>query len=987
MSLRLLHARTGVLIRPADGASPTVGSIALVASDDLTLFSFLPTGLPRSDATAIDRADAAAQKNPPRAMQPLELSSAALQNAMSFPLLDLRLFSFQLPDTSPYVGLSLYAGMNILHIATAQNPTYTVLPASSPLAGGSYTPPAPKYRRPDAPPPKRSDAENAEIALLRAHHESGIGKVLGDFQFGILERFAKITKSTQNRAVDLLEAVPAARQAVGLLPQEYVAKVLPAEEAAKIAEDFEPARNYINHFAEDVLLGKGKETKREDGSDFQMEDLPAEETELGDFEVVEFDDMPLEWRNHHRTGMPIAPEDFLSWFDKEGRLEKSEEKIREHVFYSGIDMDIRPSLWPFLLGVYKWTSTEAERLEVKTKHNEEYFELERQWKALLRPSPSAGSSPALNGEQLPAIPSTSANAVLSELKTELQAPGTVRSPTAGDEAEGQDLVSALRERRYRIEKDVVRTDRNIPFFAGDRTKVIEGGREEGAGDASDASSAFAEFDEDEAPPNIPGVSVAGWNTNLAILRDILVTYAYREFSLGYVQGMSDLLAPVLAVVRDEVEAFWCFVGFMEFVKANFARDQVGMRTQLLDLERLVKFLDPKLHNHLERIDGLNFFFCFRWLLIWFKREFDFTDIMRLWEVLWSRHLTAHFHLFFAVAILQWKREELLACKAFDELLKCINELNGKIPMEETLELAELLFFKFRFKLAKWERDPSSVHLPFDSEGNSEISAREKARSEPRRAPTETEFTLPKLDGPVLDAKLLSKCGLVWKKANNWLVPDGAIESGGEYMDQGRKKGRQLFICRAGGRRGLYPGKGPLGSYLLGGCNYSCGGKELSSAAYEVLCLDAKLRRNAMLRGSGDPVASIRDYAMHRVLDWMPSSGALVDTTGCVSGGCVDADGEPLYVARAFYKDGVHVGWVKEGDERGISIGWGGHEVRCEEYEILKVQGPPQEDDKPVEEKLVELDAATEGKNKEALRVETGELKVHWVTTLKKLLEK
>jgi hypothetical protein len=34
---------------------------------------------------------------------------------------------------------------------------------------------------------------------------------------------------------------------------------------------------------------------------------------------------------------------------------------------------------------------------------------------------------------------------------------------------------------------------------------------------------------------------------------------------GYVQGMSDLLSPIVIVMEDEVDAFWCFVGFMDRV--------------------------------------------------------------------------------------------------------------------------------------------------------------------------------------------------------------------------------------------------------------------------------------------------------------------------------------------------------------------------------------------------------------------------------------
>ena len=48
-----------------------------------------------------------------------------------------------------------------------------------------------------------------------------------------------------------------------------------------------------------------------------------------------------------------------------------------------------------------------------------------------------------------------------------------------------------------------------------------------------------------------------------ITRNILLNYAVYNPSMGYSQGMSDLVAPVLATLHDEVDCFWCFVGLME----------------------------------------------------------------------------------------------------------------------------------------------------------------------------------------------------------------------------------------------------------------------------------------------------------------------------------------------------------------------------------------------------------------------------------------
>jgi hypothetical protein len=154
------------------------------------------------------------------------------------------------------------------------------------------------------------------------------------------------------------------------------------------------------------------------------------------------------------------------------------------------------------------------------------------------------------------------------------------------------------------------------------------------------------------------------------MKDMLITYNEYNKELGYVQGMSDLLAPIYAVTQDDAIAFWAFVEFMNRMERNFLRDQSGMRTQLLTLDHLVQLLDPKLYAHLQKADSTNFFFFFRMLLVWYKREFPWMDVLRLWEVLWTDWQSSNFHLFVAFAILEKHRDIIMThLMRFDEVLK------------------------------------------------------------------------------------------------------------------------------------------------------------------------------------------------------------------------------------------------------------------------------------------------------------------------------
>lgn len=121
-------------------------------------------------------------------------------------------------------------------------------------------------------------------------------------------------------------------------------------------------------------------------------------------------------------------------------------------------------------------------------------------------------------------------------------------------------------------------------------------------------------------------------------------------------------------------------------------DQSGMKEQLENLHTLLAFAEPDLASYLDRHDSGNMFFCFRWLLVWFKRELSQEDVMRLWEIMWTGLPCQNFHLLFSVAILETEKHALMENNyGFTEILKHINDLCGNIDLSAMLNKAEGLY--------------------------------------------------------------------------------------------------------------------------------------------------------------------------------------------------------------------------------------------------------------------------------------------------------
>ncbi|KIV81207.1 hypothetical protein PV11_08639 [Exophiala sideris] len=157
------------------------------------------------------------------------------------------------------------------------------------------------------------------------------------------------------------------------------------------------------------------------------------------------------------------------------------------------------------------------------------------------------------------------------------------------------------------------------------------------------------------------------------LLDILFIYAKLNPDVGYRQGMHELLAPILWVIQQDAvdavsvpdtskdaegvdfmlevldakhvehDAFSLFCALMQTAKAFY---EIGeSRDSSLIIERskrihddILASIDPELALHMHVIGILPQIYSIRWIRLLFGREFEFQDVLRIWDLLFAENL-------------------------------------------------------------------------------------------------------------------------------------------------------------------------------------------------------------------------------------------------------------------------------------------------------------------------------------------------------------
>ncbi|XP_008676152.1 TBC domain containing protein isoform X2 [Zea mays] len=292
-----------------------------------------------------------------------------------------------------------------------------------------------------------------------------------------------------------------------------------------------------------------------------------------------------------KAGKTLSVRKWHAAFTRDGCLDIA--SVLSRIQRGGVHPTIRGEVWEFLLGCFDPGSTFDERDQIRERRRMQYA----RWKEECKEMDShVGSgkiitAPIITEDGFPIKDPL----VLLEATSDTQ--GTsIATGNSGNGIENRVLDKQIIDWKltlHQIGLDVLRTDRTMVFYEN--------------------------------------------KDNISKLWDILAVYAWIDKEVGYCQGMSDLCSPMIVLLHNEADAFWCFERLMRRLRGNFrcTQQSVGVENQLQHLASIIQVLDPKLHGHLERLGGGDYLFAFRMFMVLFRRELSFGDSLYLWEMMWA----------------------------------------------------------------------------------------------------------------------------------------------------------------------------------------------------------------------------------------------------------------------------------------------------------------------------------------------------------------
>jgi hypothetical protein len=212
----------------------------------------------------------------------------------------------------------------------------------------------------------------------------------------------------------------------------------------------------------------------------------------------------------------------------------------------------------------------------------------------------------------------------------------------------------------------------------------------------------------DLPRTSPGIPFFHQPAIQKAMERILYIWATRHPASGYVQGMNDILTPLLVVnmypfVEDvlrtdiakldpqivlnvEADSYWCMTKLLDNIQDHYTFSQPGLQRMVLRLEDLVHRMDQELHHHFEEENIQYMQFAFRWMNCLLLRELPLNAILRVWDTYLSEERGGfeNFHVYVCTVLLKMFKQKLMGMP-FQEVLMFLQELPTTEWDEEEVE--------------------------------------------------------------------------------------------------------------------------------------------------------------------------------------------------------------------------------------------------------------------------------------------------------------
>uniref|UniRef100_A0A7N6AXM8 Small G protein signaling modulator 1b n=1 Tax=Anabas testudineus TaxID=64144 RepID=A0A7N6AXM8_ANATE len=421
-----------------------------------------------------------------------------------------------------------------------------------------------------------------------------------------------------------------------------------------------------------------------------------------------------------------------------------EKEIYRLVYFGGVAPSLRKEVWPFLLGHYQFTMTEQSRLEQTMKEWQGCEAIVRQREREKHAEALARCSSGASVEKGPVQRDSTITSRGSLSLSSRHSPDTADSDDSPSALEMEDIPAgitcvtsddikarplaglaappiSLAQREKMASEDLILdhhldtacntspdgTDLGLSEEEPEMENILNEPDSVGVGrdtkhDESSEEQTYSVKTLDMYLINLHRIDKdvrrcdrTYWYftpENLEKLHNIMCSYVWQHLDTGYVQGMCDLLAPLLVILDDGL----CFTELMKRMNQNFPHGG-AMDSHFANMRSLIQILDSELFELMQQNgDYTHFYFCYRWFLLDFKREMVYDDVFSVWETIWAAKYTSseHFVLFFALALVETYRDIILENNMdFTDIIKFFNEMAERHNVPQVMMMARDLVHK------------------------------------------------------------------------------------------------------------------------------------------------------------------------------------------------------------------------------------------------------------------------------------------------------